>query len=72
MLMPQVSANVLAGELPKVSPGEAAEEFIQEQPLLYEAAKQVAPNENAFAWVLIGMTLVYRSLKLQMQQREAD
>jgi hypothetical protein len=67
MLIPQVTAKVVAGELSKVSPGLAAEEFIQEQPMLYEAAKQLAPNEDALAWVLIGMTLVYRSLKLQMQ-----
>jgi hypothetical protein len=69
MLIPQVTEKVLTGELPKMSPGLAAEEFLREQPMLYQAAKQLAPNEDAFAWVLIGMTFVYRSLKLQMEDQ---
>lgn len=68
MLIPQVTGDVIADELPKLSPSMAAEEFVREQPILYEAAKQLAPNEDALTWVLIGMTLVYRSLKLQIQQ----
>ena len=69
MLIPQVTAETLAGELPNLSPGATVEEFIREQPLLYEAAKQFAPNEDAFARVLIGMILVYRSLKLEMERQ---
>ena len=70
MLIPQVTAELLAGEFPKTPPGRAAEELIREQPILYEAAKQLAPDEDALAWVLIGMTLVYRSLKLQREHED--
>ena len=66
--IPPVNAKILAGQLPKLSPALAAEEFIREQPMLYEAAKQLAPNEDALAWLLIGMAFVYSSLKVQREQ----